>query len=76
MMKFTLKDIRQAEAIVRSRYPDITVDELDDEVQDVLADWAADASEDAELRNAEDSPCVQSADLWGTGEGAYHGIID
>lgn len=27
------------------------------------------------VETIEDSPCIQSADLWGTGEGRFHGII-
>ena len=73
MSKFTLKDIRQAEAIVRRRFPDIDQEGLDEQVQDILSDWSADAAEDAAMR--EDTPCIQSADLWGTGEGQFHGII-
>lgn len=51
-----------------------------------VADWVHDGMVDAEFEAAcdreasgnyvpEDTPCLQSADLWGTGEGAHHGII-
>lgn len=49
-----------------------------------VADWVADALAEAEQQAAEDrelygipedTPSVQNADLWGTGEGRYHGVI-
>jgi hypothetical protein len=49
-----------------------------------VADYVHDAMVDAEFDAAcereafgipEDSPCIQSADVWGTGEGQYHGVI-
>lgn len=49
-----------------------------------VSDWVADAISEAQKQAAEerelygtpeDTPCVQSADLWGTGEGRYHGVI-
>lgn len=46
-------------------------DELDDQVSQIVDDWYADATE--EFR--EDSPCLQSCDMWGTGEGRFHGVI-
>ena len=46
-------------------------DVLDEEVEHLVEDWYADATE--EFR--EDSPCLQSCDMWGTGEGRYHGVI-
>lgn len=49
-----------------------------------VADWLADALAEAERDAAEyreqfgypeDTPCIQSADFWGTGEGRFHGVI-
>ncbi|MEO5672491.1 MAG: hypothetical protein ABIR26_17525 [Ramlibacter sp.] len=48
--------------------------------------WVHDGMQDAEYEAAcdreafgavspEDTPCLQSCDFWGTGEGAHHGII-
>lgn len=35
-----------------------------------------DAAEERELFGGpEDTPCIQSADLWGMGEGRHHGVI-
>lgn len=47
-----------------------------DWVSDALSEAEQEAAEERELFGApEDTPCLQSADLWGTGEGRYHGII-
>jgi hypothetical protein len=49
-----------------------------------VAAWVHDGMAEAEQEVAEereafgypdDTPCLQSADLWGTGEGAHHGLI-
>lgn len=45
---------------------------VSDEVSE--AEYAA-ACDRAEMGISEDSPCIQSADLWGTGEGRYHGVL-
>lgn len=35
-----------------------------------------DVAEERELfGGSEDTPCIQTAGLWGTGEGRYHGVI-
>jgi hypothetical protein len=49
-------------------------------VNDAVADAVSDAEYDAACEREafgypEDTPCLQSADLWGTGEGQYHGVI-
>jgi hypothetical protein len=45
-------------------------------VSDGLADAEYEAAEEREAFGLpEDTPSLQSADLWGTGEGRYHGII-
>lgn len=43
-----------------------------DEVRD--AEYDAACERDA-FGAPEDSPCLQSADAWGTGEGRHHGVI-
>lgn len=58
----------------------MTQDELDDAVDDVLADWEADAAEDRELYGEPlDTDCIENGrnncDDWGTGEGRFHGRI-
>jgi len=62
-------------AEVARQYPDdnqeeqaaIVEDWIDDELQ-------AEAEDHAEyLENIEDTPCLQSCDDWGTGEGQFHG---
>ena len=49
-----------------------------------VADWVAEALAHAEREAAEDreiyghpedTPCLQSCDMWGTGEGQFHGVI-
>ncbi|WP_176331495.1 hypothetical protein [Burkholderia vietnamiensis] len=50
--------------------------EVDEETDDVLLDWQQEAAVDREmLGEPEDTPSIQSADIWGTGEGRYHGLI-
>lgn len=41
---------------------------------DLLYDWECEAAEDREMHGEpEDSPCLQSCDDWGSGEGRFHG---
>lgn len=48
---------------------------VDAAVRDEASEAEYDAAcERAELGIPEDTPCIQSADLWGTGEGRYHGV--
>ena len=62
--------------IGRSR-PELTEEErlelVEEAIEEELRMEAEDRAEYAET--SEDSPCIQSANLWGTGEGRYHGII-
>lgn len=49
-------------------------------VEDFVADGIADAEyelacERQAFGETEDTPCIQSADIWGTGEGQYHGMM-
>lgn len=45
-------------------------------VEEALQAAEQEAAEDREMFGGpEDSPCIQSADFWGTGEGQYHGVI-
>lgn len=56
------------------RDPTLTSDALQDEVQDILFDWAAEEAHDREINGEpDDTPCVAHCDDWGTGEGRYHG---
>jgi hypothetical protein len=49
---------------------------VEDRVHDALQDAEADAAHDREVFGIpEDSPCIQSCDFYGTGEGQYHGVI-
>lgn len=65
-------------AMMARQYPDVSQQELDEiieeEIEDQLWNEAADRAEDLAY-GIEDSPCLQSCDFWGTGEGAYHGVI-
>jgi hypothetical protein len=79
MMMATAKQLKAAreEAIARLRFMGETAateDEIAEEMEDVLFDWAADAALDRELYGEPGAtPCIQSCDTWGTGEGRYHG---
>lgn len=58
------------------RYPDATAAELADETADILDEWREEAAHDREFfGEPEDTPTVSHCDLWGTGEGRYHGVI-
>lgn len=49
---------------------------VDAAVQEEVAQAEQDAAQEAEMYgDREDSPSIQSADLYGTGEGRYHGLI-
>ena len=56
---------------VKRQYPDISPEQLDEEVELLVDEWLSSAD------YPEDSPCIESGrdncDDWGTGEGAYHG---
>lgn len=67
-------------AAVAEAYPDDTPDEQAGIVEDWIADelaeqYAEQAYERETFGEPEDTPCVQSCDFWGTGEGRYHGVI-
>lgn len=45
-------------------------------VEEALFEAEQQAAEDREMFGGpEDTPCIQSADLWGTGEGQFHGVV-
>lgn len=46
---------------------------VEEAIEEELQMEAEDRAE--HLESIEDSPSLQSANLWGTGEGKYHGII-
>lgn len=49
---------------------------VDQAVLEAVEGAQRDAAEELQLFGGpEDTPCIQSADLWGTGEGRYHGVI-
>lgn len=58
-------------------YPNSTPEERAEHVEETIAEELQMEAEDrAEyLETIEDSPCIQPADLWGTGEGRFHGVI-
>lgn len=61
-------------------YPDETAAEqaamVEDRIADELHDEAVEMAEWRELHgDREDTPCIASCDMWGTGEGRYHGVI-
>jgi hypothetical protein len=66
---------QRALALAARRNPDATAEELMESAVDIIMDWRRDDAEEREHRGVEDSPCLQSCDFWGTGEGRYHGVI-
>ena len=70
------KTYRRALAQVQRKFPDLEGDDLDEAVDELLHDWAAEAAHDRELYGEpEDTPCLANCDDWGTGEGRFHGRI-
>lgn len=71
-----LQKARAALAAAARRNPTAPPEDLLEWAADILDDWECDAAHDREVfGEPEDTPALQSADLWGTGEGRYHGII-
>lgn len=64
-------------ARVNRDYPDHTPEDRGMMVEELIEEeLRLEAVDRADyLENIEDTPCVESADIWGTGEGRYHGII-
>ena len=67
-------------ATIERDYPDETPAEraamVEDWIADELFEEAADLAESRELCGyPQDTPCLQSCDMWGTGEGRFHGVI-
>lgn len=49
---------------------------VNDAVEDEVAEAKQEVAQEREIFGGpEDSPCIQSADIWGTGEGRFHGPI-
>ena len=49
---------------------------VDERVMEEVTDAQADAAAEREMYGGpEDTATVQSADIWGTGEGRYHGLM-
>lgn len=70
----------RAEAIrlLTMEYPGqaVTENEIDERTDDVLAEWRADAALHREIYGEpEETSSIESCDLYGTGEGRYHGVI-
>ena len=67
------KAYRLALQDAQRRFPGVPAADLDDEVNEILRDWAADAARGL----PEDSPCLEAGrdncDDFGTGEGRFHG---
>ena len=68
---------RMALAEARRMNPGYSSEDLQDEVEDILRDWAREAAHDAELRGDTEhlENGVHNCDDFGTGEGRYHGRI-
>lgn len=71
---------RMALREAQRRYPDVPVEELDEEADGIMRDWVEERAHDREqFGEAEDSPCledgVDNCNDWGTGEGRFHGRI-
>lgn len=57
------------------RNPDANAEQLAESAADILDGWERDAAEEHQHDGIEDTPCIESCDFWGTGEGRYHGVI-
>lgn len=68
--------IRKALREARRANPEASDDDIAELAADILSQWQQEAADDREtFGGPEDMPSIQSADLWGTGHGQYHGII-
>ena len=68
--------MKEALRAAARRFPEANAEELAEEATDIIAGWEEDAAHEREIfGEPEDTPCLQSADLWGTGEGRWHGVI-
>jgi len=66
----------RAMAQVRREFPDATQSELMIYAAELENEWAIDAAWERDMYGIpEDTPCLTNADLWGTGEGRYHGVM-
>lgn len=65
--------VTQIEREFPNETPETRAEHVEETIEEELLMEAKDRAE--YLETIEDSPRVQSADLWGTGEGQFHGII-
>lgn len=74
----TAKTYRLALAEVQRKYPEISGSDLDEAVDELIQDWAAEDAHDREVYgDPEDTFSLEGhhCDDWGTGEGRFHGRI-
>lgn len=74
----TAKTYRRALAEVQRKYPELSGSDLDEAVDELIQDWAAEDAHDREcFGDPDDTPHLESGrhncDDWGTGEGQFHG---
>ncbi len=71
----TAQMMKMAMVEAHRRFPDNCDDDICEEAAMILDDWHADAAQEREIYGVEDTPCIESADRWGTGEGRFHGVV-
>lgn len=70
------KHVLRAARTIHSMRPDLTGEEFEEAVQNLLQEWKEQAARDREMFGTpEDTPTVANCDMWGTGEGRYHGVM-
>jgi hypothetical protein len=74
------KAFRLATAEVLRKNPGLTGSDLDEAVDELMCDWAAEAAHDREaFGDPDDTPYLEpgrdNCDDWGTGEGRFHGRV-
>lgn len=68
--------MKEARKLLEASGDSFDDDDVAETASDLLAEWECDAAQDRMLNGIpEDTPCIQSANLYGTGEGQFHGII-
>ena len=65
--------VAQIEREFADALPEERAEYVEEAIEEELLMEAQDRVE--RLEQIEDTPCIQSANIWGTGEGQYHGII-
>jgi hypothetical protein len=68
-----IRAMARALRVAAENNPGAAPEEIAEVASDLFHDWMEDAARERE--SIEDTPCLESCDQWGAGEGRYHGVI-